>query len=40
MDRMGISPATHAADPFDNIALHLVSMVIEGAGVATIVLGG
>ena len=39
MDRMGIAPATHAADLFD-IALHFVSMVIEGAGVATIVLGG
>ena len=38
MDRKGIAPETHAADPFD--IAHLVSMFIEGAGVATIVLGG
>src|SRR5688572_8744968 len=39
MERDAIAaPEGHALDPFD-IALHWVSMVIEGAGVAIIVLG-
>lgn len=38
MDQVGITPLGHAADPFDT-ALRLVSMFIEGAGVAIIVLG-